>query len=107
MTRRGGRERVLPAERGVVRARPEAGGAASTPSFAATGEPRHRDETGLPSAPRPMRVRDRTFAWGSRTFVVGIINVTPDSFSGDGLLLDGPADRRRSPVDRALELARR
>lgn len=25
-------------------------------------------------------------AWGSRTFVMGIINVTPDSFSGDGLL---------------------
>jgi dihydropteroate synthase len=24
--------------------------------------------------------------WGSRTFVMGIINVTPDSFSGDGLL---------------------
>ena len=25
------------------------------------------------------------FAWGARTFVMGIINVTPDSFSGDGL----------------------
>jgi dihydropteroate synthase len=25
------------------------------------------------------------FAWGERTFVMGIINVTPDSFSGDGL----------------------
>lgn len=25
------------------------------------------------------------FAWGRRTFVMGIINVTPDSFSGDGL----------------------
>lgn len=24
--------------------------------------------------------------WGSRTFIMGIINVTPDSFSGDGLL---------------------
>ncbi len=24
-------------------------------------------------------------AWGSRTYVMGIINVTPDSFSGDGL----------------------
>jgi dihydropteroate synthase len=29
--------------------------------------------------------RDR-FAWGERTFVMGIVNVTPDSFSGDGLL---------------------
>ena len=29
-------------------------------------------------------VRGREFAWGTRTFVMGIINVTPDSFSGDG-----------------------
>ncbi len=27
----------------------------------------------------------RRFEWGSRTFVMGIVNVTPDSFSGDGL----------------------
>jgi dihydropteroate synthase len=26
-----------------------------------------------------------TLAWGVRTYVIGIINVTPDSFSGDGL----------------------
>lgn len=26
------------------------------------------------------------FLWGSRTYVMGILNVTPDSFSGDGLL---------------------
>ena len=32
-----------------------------------------------------MHVRGRTFAWGTRTFIVGIINITPDSFSGDGL----------------------
>lgn len=25
------------------------------------------------------------FDWGSRTYVMGIVNVTPDSFSGDGL----------------------
>lgn len=24
--------------------------------------------------------------WGKRTFVMGILNVTPDSFSGDGLM---------------------
>ena len=27
---------------------------------------------------------DTPFAWGSRTYVMGIINVTPDSFGGDG-----------------------
>jgi dihydropteroate synthase len=26
--------------------------------------------------------------WGTRTYVMGILNVTPDSFSGDGLFLD-------------------
>jgi dihydropteroate synthase len=25
------------------------------------------------------------FEWGSRTYVMGIVNITPDSFSGDGL----------------------
>jgi dihydropteroate synthase len=29
--------------------------------------------------------RDKEFRWGERTYVMGIINVTPDSFSGDGL----------------------
>lgn len=31
-----------------------------------------------------MRLADR-FQWGARTYVMGILNVTPDSFSGDGL----------------------
>ena len=29
--------------------------------------------------------------WGSRTYVMGIINISPDSFSGDGLGADLPA----------------
>lgn len=33
----------------------------------------------------PMQVGGASFAWGSRTYVMGILNVTPDSFSGDGL----------------------
>jgi dihydropteroate synthase len=32
------------------------------------------------------RIGPRTFHWGERTFVMGILNITPDSFSGDGLL---------------------
>ena len=32
------------------------------------------------------RIGPRVFRWGERTFVMGILNVTPDSFSGDGLL---------------------
>ena len=34
--------------------------------------------------------------WGRRTYVMGIINVTPDSFSGDGLAYDIPAIVDRS-----------
>ncbi len=37
------------------------------------------------------------FAWGARTYVMGVVNVSPDSFSGDGL----------ATVDAAAELARR
>lgn len=36
--------------------------------------------------PSATRIGPATFAWGSRTFVMGILNLTPDSFSGDGLL---------------------
>jgi dihydropteroate synthase len=31
-----------------------------------------------------MRLRGRTVAWGERTYLMAIVNVTPDSFSGDG-----------------------
>ena len=34
---------------------------------------------------RVTRIGDREFHWGSRTYVMGIVNVTPDSFSGDGV----------------------
>ena len=41
--------------------------------------------------------RGEPLAWGRRTYVMGIINVTPDSFSGDGLGQNIPAI-----LDRAL-----
>ena len=36
-----------------------------------------------------LQVGNFTFEWGSRTYVMGILNVTPDSFSGDGLMTNG------------------
>jgi dihydropteroate synthase len=33
----------------------------------------------------PWILRDRPFFWGQRTYVMGILNVTPDSFSDGGL----------------------
>jgi dihydropteroate synthase len=38
--------------------------------------------------------------WGSRTFVMGILNITPDSFSGDGLM------QQSDLIKAALEQAR-
>jgi len=32
-----------------------------------------------------LRLRGRTLPWGARTYVMGIVNVSPDSFSGDGV----------------------
>ncbi len=34
---------------------------------------------------RPLRLAER-FTWGRRTYVMGVVNVTPDSFSRDGVL---------------------
>ena len=38
----------------------------------------------------------RRFEWGSRTYVMGIVNMTPDSFSGDGLAGDVDAAVRQA-----------
>ncbi len=44
-----------------------------------------------------MRIGPREFVWGAHTYVMGIVNVSPDSFSGDGL----------SSVEAAVAQARR
>ena len=36
--------------------------------------------------PPPIEIGSRRFEWGQHTYVMGIVNVTPDSFSGDGVL---------------------
>ena len=46
-----------------------------------------REHTAL-ETPQVLNIGPRQFAWGARTYVMGIINVTPDSFSGDGLASD-------------------
>jgi dihydropteroate synthase len=32
-----------------------------------------------------VTIRDRVFEWGQRTYIMGIVNVSPESFSGDGI----------------------
>jgi dihydropteroate synthase len=89
--------RTLPRERGVVPSDPGGGGGAATPSFGVPPD----SSPGLPGRPAPLAIGPRKFAWGSRTFVMGILNVTPDSFSGDGLIAAGG-----DPVRAAVALAR-
>ncbi|MCE7920535.1 MAG: dihydropteroate synthase [Chloroflexi bacterium CFX1] len=38
-----------------------------------------------------LQIGSFTFDWGSRTYMMGILNVTPDSFSGDGIIAKGDA----------------
>ena len=47
-----------------------------------------------------LQIGSFTFNWGTRTYVMGILNATPDSFSGDGIIAKGDA------VAVALEQAR-
>ena len=49
----------------------------------------------------PLKVGKHTFEWGTRTYVMGVLNVTPDSFSGDGIIAKGDA------IEVSLEHARR
>lgn len=58
------------------------GAGSSTPSVERPDDAR----SGIPGPLGETRIGSRVFAWGERTFVMGILNVTPDSFSGDGLL---------------------
>jgi len=52
-----------------------------------------------------LTLRGTTFRWGSRTYLMGIVNVTPDSFSGDGLL--GTDEGAARVVEGAVEQGRR
>jgi dihydropteroate synthase len=59
-----------------------------------------------PPAPGALYLGGGEFEWGVRTYVMGILNITPDSFSHDGLIRAGdtPADYVGRAVERALRL---
>src|SRR5262249_25818099 len=69
----------------------------SPPGSCSTGR---RGASGRDPHPRAcamsLRLVDR-LQWGARTYVMGILNITPDSFSGDGLI------RGEDWVSRAVE----
>jgi dihydropteroate synthase len=49
----------------------------------------------------------RTLTWGERTYVMGILNLTPDSFSGDGLLASTSSNPASTGEQPGLREARR
>ncbi len=50
-----------------------------------------------------LEISGRTFVWGARTYIMGILNVTPDSFSGDGTMRNDP-NWVTASVDAALRM---
>jgi dihydropteroate synthase len=56
---------------------------------------------------KPLTIGSKTFDWGARTVVMGILNITPDSFSGDGLLAPAQAGEAGEDLGAALEQAGR
>jgi dihydropteroate synthase len=49
------------------------------------------------------------FEWGKRTYIMGVLNMTPDSFSGDGLLkqtsfLDAATSQARSFIEAGADI---
>jgi len=58
----------------------------------------------------PLVIQDHVLEWGARTYVMGILNITPDSFSGDGLISNQAFESGEEEgrlVEAALDQARR
>src|SRR3989442_8974489 len=60
-------------------------------------------EEAMPAVLPPIIWDNHRLEWGQRTHVMGIVNVTPDSFSGDGLAHDDLPEE--ALVQRAITLA--
>jgi dihydropteroate synthase len=51
------------------------------------------------------RCKNSEFKWGERTYVMGIVNVSPDSFSGDGLSVPELAvDQAKRMIDEGADI---
>lgn len=46
-------------------------------------------------------INDHVLKWGKRTYIMGVLNITADSFSGDGFLEISPADYLQMALDSA------
>ncbi len=55
----------------------------------------------MPTLSPALTLGGSTFAWGRQTYLMGIVNVTPDSFSGDGLAGDASGNWLEAAVAQA------
>jgi dihydropteroate synthase len=54
-----------------------------------------------------LTINEHTLNWGSKTYIMGVLNLTPDSFSGDGLLKkEGSTDKFQIDLALIMERAR-
>ena len=53
-----------------------------------------------------LKIRDRIFNWGERTYLMGILNVTPDSFSDGGEFnnLENALSQARYTIDNGVDI---
>ncbi len=53
-----------------------------------------------------LTIRDRSFDWGERTYLMGVLNVTPDSFSdgGEFIALDGALMQAQRLVEAGADI---
>ena len=54
---------------------------------------------------QPLMIGSHSLNWGQRTYVMGILNLTPDSFSGDGLLVS-PSQEEKGRLPGVREAGR-
>ena len=52
-----------------------------------------------------LKVGSFSFNWGSRTYLMGILNLTPDSFSGDGLVGDSGGGEIKNGQEKLIQAA--
>ena len=55
----------------------------------------------------PLIFGQHSLTWGERTYVMGILNLTPDSFSGDGLFVPPPLSSSLTHEEAGLQEASR
>ena len=54
------------------------------PGFWLPVRPNLKSTSAMTNNPKKLTIRNKSFEWGKRTYLMGVLNVTPDSFSDGG-----------------------